>query len=167
MDIDGIIILDAKSGLPLFADLGGDMDELLVSGFIAAIRNFSSELALGGLSSFTTEEKVFFLAARSRIITAILAPKEIDFKNVYSLAYEIGSRFEESYQEIPKNPDIMEYHDFSSVTKELLQQRTIPFIIKVAEFVKKEFGGEVSVQPRGMLQVSVSEIRTFYFRQAA
>ncbi|MFX0094038.1 MAG: hypothetical protein ACFFBD_20030 [Candidatus Hodarchaeota archaeon] len=146
MQIDGIIIFDSISGLPLFAHLDESIDSTLFSGFLTAIRQFSSELSLGGLSSFTTEEKTIFLAARSRVVTAIIAPADLEFQKVYSLAYQIGEKFEDTY-EIPESPDEEKFKGFSEKLNEIIKKEEVPFLLQAAEFAKKEFGGEVSIRP--------------------
>jgi hypothetical protein len=62
VDIEGIVIFDAVSGVPLFSRMKGTTDPSLFSSFIAAIGHFSKQLKFGGLSSFSTEEKVIYLA---------------------------------------------------------------------------------------------------------
>jgi hypothetical protein len=146
MQIDGIVIIDSVSGIPLFSKLD-NIDSTLFSGFVTAIRNFSSELSLGGLSSFTTEEKNIFLAARMRVVTAIIAPTDLEFQKVYSLAYKIGESFEEMY-EITESPDQEKFKDFSVRLDEILKEKEVPFLLQAAEFAKKEFGGEVSIRPQ-------------------
>jgi hypothetical protein len=150
MQIDGIVIIDAVSGVPLFSKLD-TIDSTLFSGFVTAIRNFSSELCLGGLSSFTTEEKNIFLAARKRVVTAIIAPANIEFKKVYSLAYQIGEAFEEMYA-LTETPDQEKFKDFSEKLEEILKEKEVPFLLQVVEFAKKEFGGEVSIRPELKLE---------------
>ncbi|MFW9991716.1 MAG: hypothetical protein ACFFD4_06625 [Candidatus Odinarchaeota archaeon] len=149
MQIDGIIIFDSVSGLPLFSKLVDDkIDDTLFSGFASAIRQFSDQLSLGGLSSFVTEEKIIFLAARSRIITAIIAPVDLEYKKVYSLAYRIGEKFEQTYELVEEVPDQAKFRDFNEIIDKTLKEEEIPFLIQATEFARKEFGGAVSVQPK-------------------
>lgn len=145
MQIDGIVIIDAVSGVPLFSKLTS-IDSTLFSGFVTAIRSFSSELSLGGLSSFTTEEKNIFLAARKRVVTAIIAPASSESKKIYSLAYKIGEAFEEMY-EITETPDLEKFKDFSEKLEEILKEKEVPLLLQAVEFAKKEFGGQVSIRP--------------------
>ena len=149
MDIDGLTVIQAQSGLPLFSKLNHSIDETLFSGILTAIQNFANELSLGGLSSFTTDEKTIFLTNREYITIAVIAPKELDFKKVYSLAYSIGEKFEAMYDLTNiASINTEQFKSFHSVVDRLLNEIDVPFIIKVAEFAKKEFGGSVSVQPK-------------------
>ena len=53
MDIEGVVIFEASSGIPLYSRMKGDTDPSLFSSFVAAIGHFSRELRFGGLSSFS------------------------------------------------------------------------------------------------------------------
>ncbi|MFW9910167.1 MAG: hypothetical protein ACFFEF_16545, partial [Candidatus Thorarchaeota archaeon] len=94
MDIEGVIIFDSKSGIPLFSRLRKGLDPSLFSSFVTAITHFSRELKLGGLSSFTTEEKRIILADRENTITALITPTQKEFQEAHSLALELGRQFE-------------------------------------------------------------------------
>ncbi|TFF96858.1 hypothetical protein EU546_00390, partial [Candidatus Thorarchaeota archaeon] len=85
MDIEGVVIFEASSGIPLYSRMKSDTDPSLFSSFVAAIGHFSKELKFGGLSSFTTEEKVIYLAPREKTITALIAPKKKEYQEAYSL----------------------------------------------------------------------------------
>jgi hypothetical protein len=155
LDIEGVIIFDSQSGIPLFSRLKGDVDPSLFSSFIAAVGHFSNEMKMGGLSSFTTEEKVIYLAARERIITALVAPKKPEYQLAYSLARELGRRFEEEHHSViaaPSSSPISEYSEFQIVVDDFIRKIQHPFISRVAEFVHKKHGGEVSVKARMMLK---------------
>ena len=93
--IDGIIILDKKSGIPMFSSLDDEsIDSSLFSAFVAAVGHFASELSIGGLTSFTTNDKTVFVASREKTFTALVIPRSIEFQEKYSLAHEIGETFE-------------------------------------------------------------------------
>ncbi|MFW9919593.1 MAG: hypothetical protein ACFFED_08340 [Candidatus Thorarchaeota archaeon] len=147
MDLEGVVIFGAESGIPLFSKMNESIEPSLFSGFVSAIQNFSKEMALGGLSSFVTDEKTVFLAAREKTVTAIIAPLDSDFDEVYSLAYTLGEKFEEKY-EVVEGGEVGIYRSFDTVMTELLQRKEIPFLIRVANFARKEIGGDVSVRPR-------------------
>ncbi|MFW9997992.1 MAG: hypothetical protein ACFFD4_38475, partial [Candidatus Odinarchaeota archaeon] len=107
---------DSISGLPLFSKVDDQkIDSTLFSGFMAAARNFFSQLSLGGLSSFTTENKNVFIAAKTRIITAVVTSEQTNYRTGYSIAYEISEMFENTY-EIPQanlRMDQSQYQNFS------------------------------------------------------
>lgn len=146
MDVEGIIILDSVSGLPLFSRLSNGIDETMFSAFLTAIQQFASQLSLGGLSSFTTEEKGIYLVGRSRVVTALIAPVSADFKRIYSIGLRIGTLFESQY-EIKNVNDISQFEGFDQEVQAIFEQEKVPFLVQVAEFAKKEFRGDVAVQP--------------------
>ncbi|NWF95143.1 MAG: hypothetical protein HXY34_03290 [Candidatus Thorarchaeota archaeon] len=149
MNIEGVVIFEAKSGIPLFSKVRGGMDASMFSSFVAAARHFSSELQLGGLSSFSTDEKVIFLASTARTVTALITPKSPEFQETYEFALELGQAFESKY-EIPERPQPEEYDGFKSTVDEMLKKVREPFLNRVAEFAHKEYGGEVSIRARLM-----------------
>jgi len=147
MNIEGIVIFGADSGIPLYSKMKEEIEPSLFSGFITAIQSFTKEIALGGLSSFVTDEKRVYLAAREKIVTAIIAPVDAVTEEIYSLAYVLGERFEQEY-EIFDGGNVEIYRGFEGVVNEYLQKKEVPFIIHIANFAEKEIGGDVSVRPR-------------------
>ena len=121
MQIDGIIIFDSNSGVPLFSKLDESIKGALFSAFITAVRKFFSLLSLGGLSSFTTEEKFIFLAATNKIVTAVITPLKQDSKEIYSLAYEICEKFEKKFM-TTDSQRLQDYSSFSDILDQLLQK---------------------------------------------
>jgi hypothetical protein len=149
MDIDGIVIFDAVTGIPLFSRLKGRTDPSLFSSFIAAIGHFSKQLKFGGLSSFSTEEKVIYLAPRENIITALIAPKRKEYQEAYSLANELGRQFED--EQLSKiNREDTDTMEFAEIADQYLRRIQNPFISRVSEFIMNQYGGEVSIKPRLM-----------------
>ncbi|MHA1768560.1 MAG: hypothetical protein ACTSV3_01770 [Candidatus Thorarchaeota archaeon] len=147
MDIEGVVIFEAKSGIPLYSRMKGKTDPSLFSSFVAAIGHFSKELRFGGLSSFTTEEKVIYLAPREKTITALIAPKKKEYQEAYSLASELGRRFEENI-ELPRVPQPKQFDSFAQVADEFLKRIQNPFVSEVSAFVTAQYKGEVSVKAR-------------------
>ncbi|MFX0092661.1 MAG: hypothetical protein ACFFBD_12935 [Candidatus Hodarchaeota archaeon] len=148
MEIEGLTIIDGNSGIPLFSKLETTIDDTLFSGFLTAIRNFTRELSLGGLSSFTTDEKIVYIVARKSVMVALIVAKQVPFEQIYSLAYTIGERFEEEYDLTSNIVETDEFKEFSSVLEQIIHERDIPFLIRVAKFAQKEFGGKLSLQPQ-------------------
>ena len=146
MDIQ-VLILQTETGLPLFSHLQSNFDESLFSGLITAIQEFTRELALGGLSSFTTDERSIYLIGRKNCTVALITSEE-DSQKIYSIGFKIGEKFEEQFElsEI-KVIDSTVYEPFKEVVGQILAEEDVPYLIKVAEFVKKEFGGELSIKP--------------------
>lgn len=149
MDIEGIVIFDAAAGIPLFSRMKTKIDPSLFSSFITAIGHFSKELKFGGLSSFTTEEKVIYLAPRDKIITALIAPKKKEYQQAYSLANELGRQFEESGVS-SSTASSTAYREFTEVADQYLRKIQNPFITRVSDFISEEYEGKVSIRPRLM-----------------
>ena len=149
MNIEGVVIFDADSGIPLFSRLRSDIDSSLFSSFVAAIGHFSKELKLGGLSSFTTEEKVIYLAARESIITALIAPVRKEYQEAYSLADELGKQFE-VVRNGSESLHAEEFSEFNVVADSFLKKIRNPFTSRVSEYIHEKYGGEISIKPRLM-----------------
>ena len=93
-----------------------------------------------------TEEKSIHLVARNTIIISLITSKNEEFKEIFSLGYSIGERFESKYDLGNKKViDTNKFNDFANDISELINQKNVPYLIKVAEFSKKEFGGEISI----------------------
>ncbi|NHI82815.1 MAG: hypothetical protein EAX81_00740 [Candidatus Thorarchaeota archaeon] len=145
--IEGVVIFDANSGIPLYSRLEKRIDPSLFTGFVSAARHFSNELSLGGLTSFTTEEKVIFLARKNKVITAIIKPQNPDHQSTVSLAYELAEQFESRF-DVPRNPQPSMYKDFEGVVDDYIREIKNPFLSRVARFIHKQYGGEVAIKPR-------------------
>lgn len=120
MQIDGIIIFDSMTGAPLFSKVDESVDTQHFSGFVTAAKTFFSTLSLGGLLSFTTEEKFIFLAARTRVVTAVITSSKLDPKKIYSLAYKITEQFDNKFQ-ISSTGHVLPVKDYSSFYKILTE----------------------------------------------
>ncbi|MDF1540383.1 MAG: hypothetical protein P1Q69_15920 [Candidatus Thorarchaeota archaeon] len=156
MDIEGVIIFDSKSGIPLFSRLRKGIDALLFSSFISAIGHFSRELKLGGLSSFTTEEKQIILAAKENTITALITPTTKVFQEARSLAMEMGRQFE-TLHERQNSLQAKDYTEFQVVADEFIRKIKNPFLSRVADFIHKQYGGSVSLKQR-LIKESGAEV---------
>ena len=147
MDIEGVVIFESESGVPLYSKMMGNTDPSLFSSFVSAIGHFSKELKFGGLSSFTTDEKVIYLASRDKTITALISPKKKEYQEAYSLASELGRIFE-NRRYSTSMPLTDDYDDFEEVADEFLKRIKNPFVSNVSSFVHGEYGGEVSIEAR-------------------
>lgn len=146
MDLE-LLILHNETGLPLFSHLEPGYDESLLSGLITAIKEFTKELALGGLSSFSTDERSIYLLGRKYCTVAVITTEE-NFQKIYSVGFKLGEKFEDQYDVSNiKFVDQSLYEGFSSEVDKVLAENETPYLISVAEFVKKEFGGELSIKP--------------------
>ncbi len=146
MKLDGVVVIDSESGIPLFSQVKSSIPPALFSGFMKAIQNFSKDIALGGLSSFTTEENRVFLAVRSFVDVAVITPRDEETEVILSLAYQLGEAFEKEYPE-PVSHDVSLYKGFGSIIDDIVMRNEQPFLVRVAIFAQKEMGGNISVQP--------------------
>lgn len=146
-NIEGIVMIEANSGLPLFSRLDG-IDEALFSGFLTAIKSFSAELNLGGLNSFTTEEKHIHLIGREKVITALIASSEDNPNRILSVGLQLGRKFEEDFNDIldNNNYDMQIFDPFANFVNNILKESEVPFLVEVVDFVKKEYGGDLAIE---------------------
>ncbi|MHA1770151.1 MAG: hypothetical protein ACTSYL_11360 [Candidatus Thorarchaeota archaeon] len=167
MNIEGVVIFESKSGIPLFSKMPGNTDPSLFASFITAARHFSTELSLGGLSSFATDEKVIFMSQGKRTVTVLITPKSQEFQEILELASEIGTLFESTF-DIPERPQPHEYTSFRPTIEEMLRRVKDPFLRRVARFAHNEYGGEISTKARltkqngeiGIIDIMVNHVRS-------
>ncbi len=167
MNIEGVVIFESKSGIPLFYKMPGNTDPSLFASFITAARHFSTELSLGGLSSFATDEKVIFMAQGKRTVTVLITPKSQEFQETLEFAAEVGDVFESIY-DIPERPQPHEFTGFRPKIEEMLRRVKDPFINRVAQFAHKQYGGEISIKARltkrngetGIIDIMVNHVHS-------
>lgn len=149
MDIEGVVIFDTKSGIPLFSRLKKGLDASLFSSFVTAITHFSKELKMGGLYSFTTEQNRIILATKDKTITALITPTKKEFQEAHSLALEMGRQFEEMHMQTNSLQE-KDYTSFRPIADDFMRKIKNPFISRVASFVHEKYGGSVAIKPRLM-----------------
>jgi len=144
MDIDGVIIFNSGSGIPLFSKLDEKINASLFSGFMTAIRMFCSEIALGGLTSCTTDQNRLFLAAKDNLVTTLITSKKQDSKELYSLAYQITETFAATYQDLTGyNTDM--YKTFSKPLDEILKGKfSLPLDEQTISMYSIDSAGELN-----------------------
>ncbi|MHA2364189.1 MAG: hypothetical protein ACXAC7_09545 [Candidatus Hodarchaeales archaeon] len=98
MNYEAIFILNADSGMNLYSRTSKNIQEDLFSAFLSALKSFFTDFALGGLSSFSTEDYNVYLASNHNILTSILVKKNIPSDKYYSMAYEISDSFYTKFQ---------------------------------------------------------------------
>lgn len=143
MDIEGVVIFETATGIPLYSKMKGKTDPSLFSSFVSAIGHFSKQLKFGGLSSFTTDEKVIYLASRDKTITALITPKKKEYQEAFSLASELGRKFEEGHYITTS-----QYDEFEEIADEFLKRIQNPFVSQVSSFIHDKYDGEVSIGAR-------------------
>ncbi|MGY5874667.1 MAG: hypothetical protein RTU30_02880 [Candidatus Thorarchaeota archaeon] len=164
MNIEGVIIFEVESGIPLFSRLRADIDPSLFSSFISAIGHFSGELALGGLTSFSTADKVVYLAPGKTTVTALISPKKAEFHVASQMADDLGRQFESRF-DVPDTPQPRDYDSFSDAADEFLNRMEHPFLSQVAIFLHTEYHGDVSIKPKMMKRTGSFEEVDMLIRQ--
>jgi hypothetical protein len=119
-NIYGIVVLDSKSSIPLYARMDG-VEPTLFSGFLGAVLSFSKVLKFGELSSFSTEEKGIYIATGSRITTAIVASAHPECARVVSLARRMVQVFEETF-ELRETSEVSNFQSFDSILDALINE---------------------------------------------
>lgn len=122
MELEGIIIFNSSSGINLFSMVNEGLEPALISGALTAIKQFCLKTSLGGLSSFTTEEKFVFLATKGDVGTAIITSKNQDPKHVYSLAFTIAETFERKYKNLVTAERQGVYGSFEGILEDILKK---------------------------------------------
>ena len=119
-NIYGIVVLDSKSSIPLFARMDG-VEPTLFSGFLGAVLNFSKVMKFGELSSFSTEDKGIFIATGSKITTAIVASARPECARVVALARRITQVFEFIY-DLDETSEVSTYESFDRYLDKLINE---------------------------------------------
>ena len=147
-NIEGIVIIDGEASIPLFSKLDSSIDDALFSAFLSAIKTFSSELNLGGLSSFSTDEKSVFLLGRTKFIIAIISPMDTKTEQLISLGLKIGSAFEDRFENLlsEDNFETTNFEEFAPILEHLISDENVPFLAQASEFVRKEYSGDLAIE---------------------
>lgn len=128
MKVDGLYILKSDSGTTLYSRKTGEIQEDLFSAFLTALKNFFDNFALGGLSSFSSENYMVYLASKDNVLTSLIVNSEFKSDNYFNLAFDISSRFYNKYKDIVTSskplivlPDLKE---FETVLDSLIEEGT-------------------------------------------
>ena len=119
-NIYGIVVLDSKSSIPLYARMDG-VEPTLFSGFLGAVLSFSKVLKFGELSSFSAEDKGIYIATGSKITTAIVASARPECARVAALARRITQVFEFIY-DLDETSEVSAYESFDYYLDELINE---------------------------------------------
>ena len=96
--IKGIFIFKVDSGITLYSEKMVDVQEDIFSAFLSAMKVFFNSLALGGLSSFSSENFTFYLTTENNCLTALVIDDKNKSDKFFNLAYEISVQFYKKYQ---------------------------------------------------------------------
>ncbi len=97
MPIKGVYIFKADSGITLFSKKKVDVQEDLFSAFLSALKGFFSSFELGGLSSFSSETYIFYIATVNNVLTALIVDSKFKSDKYFNLAYDISVQFYNDY----------------------------------------------------------------------
>ena len=100
MNIDGIYMFKGDSGIPLYSRKTVHVEEDLFSAFLSALKGFFQSFSLGGLSSFSSENFIFYLASANNVLTAIIVDNKFKSDKYFNLAYKICSEYYKNFKDI-------------------------------------------------------------------
>ncbi len=140
-----IIIIKKDSGICLFSEKSLEFDSTLFSGFLTAVQNFSENLKIGSLTSFITNDKAIVISSTENLTVSIIIDLEDNIDDWFDKAYLIGEKFEELYDIKNWSGEIGQFKDFSEELNKILHAKEESFLLKVAKWAKKEFGGELQL----------------------
>ncbi len=98
--IAGIYLFKADSGIPLYSQKTVNVQEDLFSAFLSALKQFFNSFSLGGLSSFASEDYIFYLASANNVLTAIIVDNKQKSDKFFNLAYKISIEFYNNFKNI-------------------------------------------------------------------
>ena len=98
MPIKGVYIFKADSGITLYSNKKVDVQEDLFSAFLAALKGFFQSFELGGLSSFSSNNYIFYIATANNVLTSLVIDTRNKSDKFFNLAYQISVKFYEKYK---------------------------------------------------------------------
>lgn len=99
-NILGIYLFKANSGITLYSQAKQYIQEDMFSAFLSALKGFFTNLDLGGLSSFSSDDYFIYLTSANNVLTALIINIEDKSDRFFTLGYEICNRFYEEYSTI-------------------------------------------------------------------
>ena len=98
MDIDGVYLFKSESGIPLYSRKNVDVEEDLFSAFLSALKGFFNSFALGGLSTFASDDYIFYLASANNVLTSLIVDNRRKSDKYFNLAYEISIQYYKKFK---------------------------------------------------------------------
>lgn len=99
-NIAGIYLFQADSGISLYSRKTVNVEEDLFSAFLSALKQFFNSFALGGLSTFASENFIFYLASGNNVLTAIIVDNKNKSDRYFNLAFKINTEFYNQFKNI-------------------------------------------------------------------
>ena len=100
MGIEGVYIFKSDSGITLYSKKNVDVQEDLFSAFLSALKGFFNSFALGGLSSFASENYIVYLASNNNVLTALVVSNDDKSDKYFNIAFEICVEFFKEYKSV-------------------------------------------------------------------
>ena len=104
MNLKGVYIFRTDSGVTLFSKKSIDLNEDFLSAFLAALREFFNSFSLGGLSTFGTDQFIFYIASTNNVTTALIIDQDDKSDKYFNLAFKICIQFYLHYNKYVESP---------------------------------------------------------------
>lgn len=93
MNLKGVYIFRTDSGVTMFSKKSIDLNEDFLSAFLAALREFFNSFSLGGLSTFGTDQFIFYITSTNNVTTALIVDQDDKSDKYFNLAFKICMQF--------------------------------------------------------------------------
>ncbi|MDD1778533.1 MAG: hypothetical protein LUQ65_10230 [Candidatus Helarchaeota archaeon] len=144
--LHSVILINKASGVCLFnKNYTVDFDSQLFSGFLTAVQNFAEDLKIGRLTNFVTNDKTIILSASEHVGASLIIDLEDNIDDWFDKAYKIMEKFEEKYNLSNFAGNVSAFQDFDNDLSKILASKEKDFMLEIAKWAKKEFGGELQV----------------------
>ncbi|MFX0086878.1 MAG: hypothetical protein ACFFAU_14505 [Candidatus Hodarchaeota archaeon] len=120
----GLWIIEKASGIPIYAlDLGKptEVDSVLFGGALVAIRGLMTDLKIGELNSFQTNQSNLIILSSDDIFSVLALEKDINVDFWYSTLYKVQQIVEQHYQEFKEKQFILDTTVFDNINPILHQ----------------------------------------------
>ncbi|MHA1132003.1 MAG: hypothetical protein ACTSQQ_14480, partial [Candidatus Helarchaeota archaeon] len=107
------------------------IDPDLFSSLLSAIRNFSSAIHMGELTSFTTQNKTILVSLTEETMVALMLKLNESIDEWQGKAFEIGRHFNKKYDLSVFNGNRSQFLSFNESIDTILKQKMDPFVIQV------------------------------------
>jgi len=146
--LDCIYIIHRESGRLLlekkFEEVQIDPD--LFGGLLEAIRNFTRDIHVGMLTSFSTHEKQILISLTESVVVALIMHIEASAEKWQGIAYEIGHQFGQTYDLTQWDGNRKAFLSFEEKIESILKNQNDAFVIQVAKWAAQEFGGHIHIE---------------------
>lgn len=147
--LNGLYIIHRLSGNLLFEKTYEEflVDTDLFSSLLTAIRSFIAEIHMGELTSFTTHNKKIIISLSENVVVALVLGGGASLEKYQGIAYELGHQFDQVYSPILKvwDGNRGQFAPFKANLGLILNTTQEPFVVQVAKWANKEFGGEIHI----------------------